>query len=122
MRAVDFLPGDRTVLHHIIATMGSEWRGVREAAASAAMYPARDRWSTQETGVLIKKGAKFFFQMHYTVSGKPARDVSRMGMYFRKDAPKYQIRSAVMSKPIVEDSVEHQGSHRVGLEDVRPTT
>ena len=34
--------------------------------------------------------------MHYTATGKPARDVSRMGLYFRKDTPQYQFRSAVM--------------------------
>lgn len=38
-------------------------------------------------------------QGHYTVSGKPARDASRMGLYFRKDAPKYQMRSAVLLNP-----------------------
>jgi hypothetical protein len=33
------------------------------------------------------------------VSGKPARDASRMGLYFMKDAPQYQYRSAVLAKP-----------------------
>ena len=51
---------------------------------------------------LLKKDAKFFFQMHYTATGKAARDVSRMGLYFRKDAPDYQFRSAVMAKPTLK--------------------
>jgi mono/diheme cytochrome c family protein len=100
VRAVDFLPGDRTVLHHIIATMGSDAAGIREGGSLGGYVPgAGPMVLPTETGILMKKDAKFFFQMHYTATGKPARDVSRMGIYFRKDAPQYQFRSAVMAKP-----------------------
>jgi hypothetical protein len=100
VRAVDFLPGDRTVLHHIIATMGSDAAGIREGGSLGGYVPgAGPMVLPTETGILMKKDAKFFFQMHYTATGKPARDVSRMGLYFRKDAPQYQFRSAVMAKP-----------------------
>jgi hypothetical protein len=97
VRAVDFQPGDRTVLHHIIATMGTSAESVRDGGSLGGYVPgAGPMILPDEAGVLIKKGSKFFFQMHYTVSGKPARDASRMGLYFRKDAPKYQMRSAVL--------------------------
>ncbi len=100
VRAVDFLPGDRTVLHHIIATMGMDGAGIRDGGSLGGYVPgAGPMVLPQETGVLMKKGAKFFFQMHYTATGKQARDVSRMGLYFRKDTPQYQFRSAVMAKP-----------------------
>ncbi len=100
VRAVDFLPGDRTVLHHIIATMGVDGAGIRDGGSLGGYVPGAGAMVLpQETGVLMKKGAKFFFQMHYTATGKQARDVSRMGLYFRKDAPQYQFRSAVMAKP-----------------------
>ncbi len=103
VRAVDFQPGDRTVLHHIIATMGTSAESVRDGGSLGGYVPgAGPMVVPEEAGVLIKKGAKFFFQMHYTVSGKPARDASRMGLYFRKDAPKYQMRSAVMLKPTLK--------------------
>ena len=100
VRAVDFLPGDRTVLHHIIATMGMDGAGIRDGGSLGGYVPGAGAMVLpQETGVLMKKGAKFFFQMHYTATGKQARDVSRMGLYFRKDTPPYQFRSAVMAKP-----------------------
>ena len=100
VRAMDFLPGDRTVLHHIIATMGTDGGGIRDGGSLGGYVPgAGPMVLPQETGVLMKKDAKFFFQMHYTATGKPARDVSRMGVYFRKDSPQYQFRSAVMAKP-----------------------
>ncbi len=100
VRAVDFQPGDRTVLHHIIATMGVDGAGIRDGGSLGGYVPgAGPMVLPQETGVLMKQGAKFFFQMHYTATGKQARDVSRMGLYFRKDPPPYQFRSAVMAKP-----------------------
>jgi mono/diheme cytochrome c family protein/peroxiredoxin len=103
VRAVDFQPGDRTVLHHIIATMGSNAESVRDGGSLGGYVPgAGPMVLPDEAGVLIKQGAKFFFQMHYTVSGKPARDASRMGLYFRKDAPEFQMRSAVMLKPTLK--------------------
>jgi peroxiredoxin len=100
VRAVDFQPGDRTVLHHIIATMGTNAESVRDGGSLGGYVPgAGPMVMPDNTGVLINKDAKFFFQMHYTVSGKTARDVSRMGIYFRKDAPQYQMRSAVLLNP-----------------------
>lgn len=100
VRAVDFQPGDRTVLHHIIATMGTSAESVRDGGSLGGYVPGAGPMELpNEAGVLIKKGSKFFFQMHYTVSGKPARDGSRMGLYFRKDAPKFQMRSAVLLNP-----------------------
>jgi hypothetical protein len=103
VRAVDFLPGDRTVLHHIIATMGVDGAGIRDGGSLGGYVPgAGPMVLPTETGVLLKKDAKFFFQMHYTASGKPARDTSRMGLYFRKDAPPHQFRSAVMAKPTLK--------------------
>jgi peroxiredoxin/mono/diheme cytochrome c family protein len=97
VRAVDFQPGDRTVLHHIIATMGTGAESVRDGGSLGGYVPgAGPMIVPDEAGVLIKKGSRFFFQMHYTVSGKPARDASRMGLYFRKDAPKFQMRTAAL--------------------------
>lgn len=113
VRAVDFQPGARTVLHHIIATMGSAV-SERDGGSLGGYVPgAGPMVLPKDTGILMKKDAKFFFQMHYTVSGKPATDVSRMGVYFMKDAPKYQFRSAVMAKPslkIPANTKEHTES------------
>jgi peroxiredoxin len=99
VRAVDFQPGERTVLHHIIATMGSDESSIRDGGTLGGYVPgAGPMVLPANTGVLLKKGAEFFFQMHYTVSGKPARDASRMGLYFMKDAPQHQYRSAALAK------------------------
>ena len=65
--------------------MGMDGAGIRDGGSLGGYVPGAGAMVLpQETGVLMKKGAKFFFQMHYTATGKPARDVSRMGLYFRR--------------------------------------
>jgi len=44
----------------------------------------------------LKKGTNFCFQLHYTPTGKASTDKTRMGLYFRKDAPEYEIHSAII--------------------------
>jgi hypothetical protein len=100
VRAVDFLPGDRTVLHHILASVGTDARGIRDGGDLGNFVPgARPLVQPDDAGMLLKPGTRFFFQMHYTVSGKASNDVSRMGLYFRKDIPKYEMHSMVLANP-----------------------
>jgi hypothetical protein len=101
VRAVDFLPGDRTVLHHIIATIGGEGINRRDGEGALSNYVpgAEPLEIPADNGILVPKGAKFSFQCHYTTSGKEAVDVTRMGLYFMKDPPKYRYREAVLANP-----------------------
>jgi peroxiredoxin len=100
VRAVDFLPGDRSVLHHILASVGTDARGIRDGGDLGNFVPgARPLVEPDDAGMLLKPGTRFFFQMHYTVSGKAATDVSRMGLYFRKEPPKYEMHSMVLANP-----------------------
>lgn len=106
MRASDTIPGDRTVLHHVLigvydpklperprmirATSGE--LGAYVPGNGPVMYP-------QGTGVLVPKDCSFAFQVHYTSSGKAARDETRVGFYFAKEAPQYEFKTAVLAKP-----------------------
>ena len=61
-------------------TMGVDGAGIRDGGSLGGYVPgAGPMVLPQETGVLLKKGAKFFFQMHYTATGKQARDVTPHG-------------------------------------------
>jgi hypothetical protein len=96
VRAVDFIPGDRTVLHHILAGTGS--RGVLEGGDLGNFVPGASPMILPEgTGFLLKPGTQFSFQMHYTVSGKATTDASRMGLYFHKNPPTHQMHSMVIA-------------------------
>jgi hypothetical protein len=108
VRAVDFLPGSRANLHHIIATIGGEMAPGANSGAkrdssdgSLADYvPGSEPLEIPpESGILLKKGAKFGFQAHYTVNGREATDVTQMGLYFMDKPPQYRYRAAIMANP-----------------------
>jgi len=146
VRAVDFLPGARSNLHHIIATIGGEV--VPTGQGGAAFDPSkltpeeraalierirRARGDSDgsladyvpgseplqippESGILLKKGAKFGFQAHYTTNGKAATDVTKMGLYFMDAPPTYRYRAAIMANPNIRipantKSHEEEASH-----------
>jgi len=125
VRAVDFLPGARSNLHHIIATIGGEMAAAASFDASTLTPEQRDKLIEQirksradsdgsladyvpgaeplqippEAGILLRKGAKFGFQAHYTTNGKAATDATQMGLYFMDAPPEYRYRAAVMANP-----------------------
>ena len=45
----------------------------------------------KDTGILLRKEAKFRFQMHYTPNGKATTDVTRLGLYFYDKPPKHSM-------------------------------
>lgn len=124
MRASDTIPGDRTVLHHVLVGVYDPKLPERERMIRATsgelgayvpgngpvMYPAG-------TGVLVPKDCSFAFQVHYTSSGKATRDETRVGFYFAKEPPQYDFKTAVLFKPSLSipantkaytDSIDHQ--------------
>ncbi|MCC6590841.1 MAG: thiol-disulfide isomerase [Bryobacterales bacterium] len=109
--AAEARPGTRAQVHHIIAFVrepGSKW--MREYPVGKAFVPKK---SNGESGggafltgyapgampeklepgqaKLIKAGSDIVFQMHYTANGKPASDVSRVGIVFAKEAPTQRV-------------------------------
>jgi hypothetical protein len=131
VRAVDFLPSARANLHHIIATIGGEMapdapggaafdpsklspeerkalmerirkaRGDSDGSLADYVPGAEPLQIPPEAGILLRKGAKFGFQAHYTTNGKAATDTTRMGLYFMDAPPEYRYRAAVMANPTI---------------------
>ncbi len=95
VRAVEFNPGDRKVVHHILAFLGeapmgaseydvrttdrasgpSELFGVWVAGAPPTEYPAG-------IGRTLARNQVMTFQMHYHLSGEETSDVTRLGLHF----------------------------------------
>ena len=97
VRAIDYLPGQRAVLHHVIASAGGERRGATSLnnyvpGAEPLQIPA-------DNGILLKAGSTIHFQMHYTPNGQELTDVTKFGLYFMKDPPKYSFRSMIFAQP-----------------------
>ena len=118
VRAVEVLPGDRSVVHHVIATFRRKgdrpWREGRDGelgagiggyvpGAGPTVYP-------EDTGVRLPSGTEFVLQMHYTTTGRATSDQTRMGLYFRDDPPSYPLRTMVLLDPTIRIPA-HAKSH-----------
>lgn len=91
VRASQYIPGDRTVLHHTLhsiippgATRGGSLLGGDPDRPGIAPYiPGQDpRIEPPNTGGLLHAGSRIAMQMHYTTNGKETVDASRIGVWF----------------------------------------
>jgi hypothetical protein len=105
VRAASIAAGDRAVVHHVLAGSIPEGMPTDEMdnvfenyligyapGAESMVYP-------EDTGVFVPKGGHFTFQLHYTPVGRPARDVTRLALYFHDTPPKEILRHHVIVNP-----------------------
>ncbi len=101
IRAVQFVPGDRSVLHHLLTYVtapaedfdGGEvdtrsiarrfLEGYAPGKISAMEFP-------EDTGVFIPAGYKLSMQFHYTTNGRETSDETLLGLYTYDEPPKYE--------------------------------
>ncbi len=98
LRAVEIVPGNTRVLHHIIATtiMPGEDRDRNQKALSGYAPGMGPDMFPSGTGRLLKAGSKIVLQLHYTASGKAETDSSRLGLFLSKEPPAQELRSSVL--------------------------
>jgi len=92
VRASQYIPGDRTVLHHtlnaIIEPGKKPGRGFTGGADANVAYitpyipGAEPYMEPPNTGGLLKAGSSIALQLHYTTTGKEAVDAGRIGVWF----------------------------------------
>ncbi len=89
IQAIEFRPGDRRVLHHIVMFLGGgtsnatslpDFLAVWAPGTPPAVYP-------NGTGRKIGKNATITTNMHYHTYGKSAVDQSRVGLHFADEEP-----------------------------------
>ena len=108
VRASQIVPGDRTVLHHVITRFGEmATEGPRAGRLKrrssiggglAGYVPgAEARPLPEGTGTLLPAGATIEFQMHYTTSGAETIDHSRIGIYFHEAEPEHKIEGMILA-------------------------
>ncbi len=104
VRAMEFIPGDPEVLHHVIAYVSSPAdKTVRGRATGAAQgesvggfAPGRPGDEFRDnSGRLIRKGSNLLLQMHYTTSGKATVDETEIGIYIYDEPPTYVMSGGV---------------------------
>ena len=92
IQAVEVRPGDRSVVHHIVVYVrerGSTWNGGPTKADILTVYAPGSSPDTWPVGMakLIPAGSDLVLEIHYTPTGKPAFDQTRIGLVFAKKPP-----------------------------------
>lgn len=95
VRASQYIPGDRTVLHHTLndlvppgATGRRSFLGggdPNQANITAYIPGAEPAIEPPNTGGLLKAGSTLRLQLHYTTTGKETVDASEIGVWFYPD-------------------------------------
>jgi hypothetical protein len=118
IRAATVIPGDRSVVHHVLAGASETFEAERPDDESVfenyiiGYAPGIDYYTMPEgTGVYVPPGGAYLFQLHYTPTGKAVTDRTRLGLYFADDKPDNFLRHQVVVNPrlrIPPGQAEHE--------------
>ena len=91
VRAIEIVPGDRRVVHHVIVYVLEEgqqapngWLGAWAAGMDPMVFP-------EGTGRLLKKGSRLIANMHYHPTDEAAQDETTLGIYFLDGQPEKEL-------------------------------
>lgn len=104
VRAITILPGATEVVHHVLVGTGEGATNGESVFDNYLGGYAPGTGSTimpEGTGVLVKKGEVFQFQLHYTPYGKAVTDRTRLGVYLHDEKPKNFLRHEVVMSPAI---------------------
>jgi len=87
VQAVEIKPGDRRVVHHVIASL-EDAEGKRIGSLGGITPNKTAIISPPGSARLIKAGAVIVMQMHYTTVGEATKDRTSVGLIFTKERPK----------------------------------
>jgi hypothetical protein len=110
VKAVQFIPGDPSVLHHLLTYVtapheafsgGESARSVVATHFLEGYAPGKTEAMTfpKDTGVFIPKGHKLTMQFHYTPNGRATKDTTVLGLYFYDKPPKYEYLNSSVAGP-----------------------
>ncbi|MEX1032812.1 MAG: redoxin domain-containing protein [Cellvibrionaceae bacterium] len=127
VRAVQFIPGDDRVLHHLLSYITSpetedevmSEENVRDFLEGYAPGKSDATAFPENTGVFVPKGYNLTMQMHYTTFGKAVVDETRVGLYFHEKKPEYKF----LTKPISHGGTSlvlrpHEAEHKMNYQHV----
>ena len=86
VKSVEIKPGDRRVVHHVIATL-EDGKGNRIGGLGGITPNKTAIISPPGSARLIKAGAVVVLQMHYTTIGEATKDRTSVGLIFTKEKP-----------------------------------
>ena len=105
IRGIEFVPGDRQVLHHVITYLSSpaDKSDVEEAEEQGqnlgGFAPGRQPDTFEDnSGRLIPAGSNLLLQMHYTTSGRETVDATEVGLFVQDVPPAYVMSGGVAGR------------------------
>lgn len=98
LRAAAVLPGNTRSVHHVLVFAGSLLDLVRSGGGLggyfAAYVPGAHATAFPSgTGKYLAKNSTLTFQMHYTTTGHPETDQTKLGLYFMKSPPPLELQT-----------------------------
>ena len=145
VQAIEVRPGTRSVVHHILVFSrepgapprtpaytpilpkplafgqnagNSERRPEQQGPGTliATTAPGTNAMIFESgSAIRIRAGATLTFQVHYTANGKPAADLSSVGMIFAKERPQQEIRNGAFTNVFLKLPA---GSHDESVDSV----
>jgi len=125
IQAYEIIPTDRAVVHHVLVhiilpvdekrAIGERLQNLLEESRGVfAAYVPGNGSLIYPTGTAkrLPKGAKLFFQIHYTPNGTATKDQLRLGMKFAANVPVNEAKVTAVANPrikippMIEDHVE----------------
>lgn len=108
VESVQFIPGDKRVLHHLLSYVVSnehsetefdEADNVASVEFLEGFAPGKEEPTTfpENTGVKIPVGSSLRMSIHYTAMGQETQDATRVGLWFADEAPEKHFRTYSVS-------------------------
>ena len=141
IRAVDYKPGNRKVVHHVIAgidtsesareldakdpgpgytSVGGFGDGVPLRGFLPIWTPgSRARYAPEGSGYVLPSGADVLIQVHYHKNGKPETDATSIGLYLSSEPLPKQVHTgfvfpSVPPAQVVKLAAKFQGVSKTG--------
>lgn len=98
LKATEIRPGNTRVLHHVIVT--SHPGGKRKESQWITGYApgTQGQRFPEGSSVFLRKGHQLRFQLHYTASGKPEVDETKLGLHISDKPTEKIFKTAVVLK------------------------
>ncbi|MCX8238582.1 MAG: redoxin domain-containing protein [Akkermansiaceae bacterium] len=102
LRAAIIKPGNREVVHHSLAFIGSTFEAFIQGAGLngyfAGYVPGVQAIAfPPNSGKLLEANPTLTVQMHYQTNGRPQTDTTQLGLYFHSTPPEMEYRTTAAS-------------------------
>ena len=96
LTGTEISPGNTRVLHHVIVTAHHPRNRRRESWITGYAPGTQGSRYPDDSAVKLPAGWKLRFQLHYTASGKPETDVTRLGLHFTRTPVEKEFKTGIV--------------------------